>query len=395
MKSLHSFLAVVFTAVLLASFGRAQNANDEEYSREFRKGYDALVAGKHEEGIVSMKRCLEMRPNDPSPAYNLTCAYALRNETELAVEWFDKAVDWGFGFTSTQNLEWPKSDKDLDNIRADPRFVAALERLAAQGKRVEEYFSKPIVYLPKALESAATTPLLVVLHDRGQTKEELFANGPWKRVADELGYALVIPSGKVPLHVHPELAPEKGMGWITNMSDYEQNYWKLEKPAVDAVSAFRKQHKLDPARVHIVGVGEGATTAFNIALSSPGLYRGVVTYMGAANLRLVGTKAGNAAKLGLQSVWLFPSRPFGDFRVVPDEDYPQLLDRLGQAFKSIGLRGGLRTFDPPAATESTTDATSNGQVDYETIKSALQSFAGADSDTKPADGPGGGVSSGQ
>jgi len=382
MKTLLLRLALVLSALLCAPALRAQTPDADEYAREFQRGYDALVAGKHDDGIAAMKRCLELRPNDNTAAYNLTCAYALKHEPEVALEWFDKAIDWGFGFAASQNLDWPKTDKDLDSLREDPRFVAALERLAAQGKQAEEYYSKPVVYVPAALENAATTPLLVVLHDHGQTKDDAFAKGPWKQLADELGYALVIPSGKVPTQILPTVDPSKGMAWFGNITDYETNYWKFEKPVVDAVSAFRKQHKLDPTRVHLVGVGEGAIPAFNIAMSSPGLYKGVVTYLGAGNLRMVGSKAGNAVKLGLQSVWLFPSKPFGDLKGLSEGDYAQFLERLGQAFKSLGLGGGVRTIEASAPADAYA-------VDVAAIKAALQSFGAAateGSSSKPASG---------
>lgn len=341
-------LAVLLACLVACVFSGAAafaQVSDEEYAREFRKGYDALVAGKLDDGIASMKRCLEMRSHDATAAYNLSCAYSLKKETDPAVEWFDKSVAWGFAFGQADAVEFANKDKDLEHIRSDERFVAALERMKEQIASAEKYAAAPVVYVPAALESAETVGLLVVLHDNGETKDKAFAEGPWKQLADELGYALIVPSAKVPTDRESGFDPAKGMAWYAQLGEYEQNYWKYEKPVTDAVSAFRKQRKLDSARVHIVGVGGGAIPAFNIALSSPGLYKAVVLHRGAPNLRMAGAKAANAVKLGLKASILFPSQPVGEFAEMSAADYNALLDRIGPAVKSLGLECSLERFD--------------------------------------------------
>jgi predicted esterase len=368
-------LAFVLLSVLAALFTCAPLAAqaEDEYTREFRRGYDALTSGRYDEGIASMKRCLEMRPDDSTPAYNLACAYSLKKEPDPGFEWLGRAVDLGFVFTRTDNLAMLAStDKDLEHLRADARFAALLERCKAQHAAVDAYTAKPIVYVPAALEKAEFTPLLVVLHENGDTKEGAFANGPWKALADELGYALVIPSGKTPLHFAPEVDPSKGMAWFASAADYETNFWKYEKPVEDAVKALRKERKLDPQRVHIVGVGLGAVPAFNIAVSSPGLYKGFVTYNGWPNLRMAGGKLSSAQKLGLEGALLYPNKPLGDTAAMGDAEYASLLQRVETGFKGTALAGGVVRFEAPAAA-----ATDPKFVDAAAVKAALAKLGAA------------------
>ncbi len=369
MNSLLRALAFTLTLMFAADL-RAQSGQDD-YQREFRRGYDALVAGKYDEGIAAMKRCLELRPSDSTPAYNLACAYSLTQQLDTAFEWLDKAIDMGFVFATARGYSLISAeDKDLAPLRADPRFAASLERCKTQMAAVDAYIAQAAIYVPKALESAEQVPLLVVLHDAGDSKDKALASGPWKALADQLGYALVIPSGRVPTQYTPKLDPALGMTWYRDNGDYTQNAYRYEKPVSDAVSAFRKQRKLDPARVHIVGVGAGAAPAFNLALSQPGLYKGVVTFNGVPEPNLAGSKAANAAKLGLKATLIFPPAPHAGMAELPPATYTTLINNCERFVKGLGiqsalvrcpaleegasvpvdaLRAALKAFDAPAA----------------------------------------------
>jgi tetratricopeptide (TPR) repeat protein len=60
-------------------------------------------------------------------AYHIACAYALMNKPEPAVRWLEAAAEDGFPC-------YPlfERDKNLDNLRQDPRFVALLSKLKQQ-----------------------------------------------------------------------------------------------------------------------------------------------------------------------------------------------------------------------------------------------------------------------
>lgn len=368
-----AFVAALFTATTLY----AQSSPDE-YQREFRKGYDALIAGRYDEGITSMKRCLELRPSDSTPAYNLGCAYSLTKDPDTAFEWLNKSVEMGFAFSTSRSYTLlVEEDKDLAPLRADPRFAALVERCKAQAAVIDAFVAQPVVYIPAALEAAELVPLLVVLHDAGATKDTTFATGPWKQLADDMGYALVLPSGKAPKQFQPKLDPALGMAWYLDSTDYAQNYYKFEKPVTDAVSAFRKKRKVDPARVHIVGLGQGAMPAFNIALSQPGLYKGLVTYNGVANTTILGTKPASAAKLGLKVTMVFTDKPQGELAAASAEDYANLASNYERYLKSISLQGGVVRCPTPE---------DPAKVALEPIKAALQAFS-APAEPAPAPTP--------
>jgi tetratricopeptide (TPR) repeat protein len=60
-------------------------------------------------------------------AYHIACAYALMNRPEQAVRWLETATAGGFPC-------YPmfEKDKNLNNLRNDPRFVSLLSRLRQQ-----------------------------------------------------------------------------------------------------------------------------------------------------------------------------------------------------------------------------------------------------------------------
>lgn len=368
---MRSFLAVLL--VCLVSFAPAFAQRSDEYNKEQKKGYDALMAGKLDEGIASMKRCLELSPEDPTSAYNLACGYSLKKELDTAFEWLNKSFDWGFGFSQLNNITHPDGDKDLDNLRADPRYAAAMERVRGQAKKAEEYYSVPIVYVPAALATAETKPLLVVLHAEGSTKDMAFEKGPWKKLADDLGTALIVPSARVPMVLKPEVAPAQGMTWFG--FDYATaTAWKYEKPVNDAVDAFKKEHKIDPTRVYIVGEGQGAMVAFNIAVTKPGFYKGVIAISGLPNLQLAQAKLPNAIKAGQRSHFALDAQPYtggGDTSKI-DETAKLIEDSMKKAGMAVTFERFEKKPDDPAQS-------------YEIVAKTLKAFATPAPAAQPAE----------
>jgi hypothetical protein len=53
--------------------------------------------------------------------YNLSCVYCLLGDLAKGVESCWRAIDAGYG-----NFSWAHIDPDLQPIRDDPRFVAAM-----------------------------------------------------------------------------------------------------------------------------------------------------------------------------------------------------------------------------------------------------------------------------
>jgi pimeloyl-ACP methyl ester carboxylesterase len=172
-------------------------------------------------------------------------------------------------------------------------------------------------------------PILVVLHDRGSTKEAV-GQSFWKAIADELGLALIAPSGRVPTGDDPA----QGLAWLDGPQAYQQGAWKYEKTIQTALDAFGKEHKIDRERVYIAGEGEGGTVAFNAAVGAPGQYKGVISIDGPVLLSLAQPKAANAAKLGLRG-WVYLGGTVPGAHA--EADIPALAASMGKALQSAGL----------------------------------------------------------
>ncbi|MFH0944559.1 MAG: DUF3352 domain-containing protein, partial [Planctomycetota bacterium] len=69
----------------------------------------------------------EADPNDSVVMYNMACLHALIGNTDQALYWLERCVE--AGFHAPNKL---RADADLESIRSEPRFLAAVE-LAEQG----------------------------------------------------------------------------------------------------------------------------------------------------------------------------------------------------------------------------------------------------------------------
>lgn len=262
--------------LLLPALAPAQDEDPAaEYARVFQEGIDALEARRLDEGIQAFSRCLELRPEDATCAYNIACGYSLKEELDPAFEWLGKAVDWGFG-NSTDNIEHAATkDGDLENLRGDARFAALIEkmrtRLAALEEEIAEYTKTAAIHVPEALQDAESVGALVVLHDAGSTKDDVL-DSFWKDAAAELELALVAPSGTT-------LAgkdPADGMAWFSDFEAFQKRYWDAEATIQPALEQLGEHKTVDPARTLIAGEGQGGLIAFNAAMRAPRKFRGVV-----------------------------------------------------------------------------------------------------------------------
>jgi tetratricopeptide (TPR) repeat protein len=87
----------------------------------FNLGYALHFSREHSRAAAAFKRAAELGFNKPNSTYNIACAYAMLNQTDLAFEWLDRAVKAGF---DSNGVGW---DHDLDNLRSDARFKRFVE----------------------------------------------------------------------------------------------------------------------------------------------------------------------------------------------------------------------------------------------------------------------------
>jgi len=306
--------------VVLSPFASAQGEVDRSALND--KALAALRAKNYDEAVGCFEKILAADPTDAGTAYNMACAYSLKGDIEKGFEWLGKSVDLGWG-TGVGNLvdnkkqmthaEMTRNDPDLDNLRKDPRFEKLIERMEqtserrkAALKKAEEYAAAAAIHIPEKAAGLKEMPLLVVLHGAGSTKDQV-VQGRWKSIADELGFALVAPSGKFPTGEDPA----KGMTWFENVGEYKLKPFLVERAVNDAVSAFQKEHPLDKTRVAVAGEGIGGVVAMNVAINGPGLYKGAVTVDSPFRADIYSAKAPNAAKMGLKVALLLDPAKLG------------------------------------------------------------------------------------
>ncbi len=338
-ESMRTWFATLLALASLAVPLVAQKAAPltEEQARKYQASFQSAItahqAGKYDEAIAGFQACLAILPEDPASAYNIACGHSLKKDLDRAFEWLEKAVDWGFGSLNIDEDEIAlaeKRDADMANLRADPRFAKAVERMKARAKAIDDYTSRPVVYVPDAIQAAAEKGVLVVLHGEGATKEALAASY-WKEVADDLGLALIVPSARVPM----KKEPEQGTAWFADPDFYQQNAWKYERTIQAAYDAFQKGNPVDKSRVFLAGEGQGGVVAFNAAISAPGLYKGVVAFDSPVNMELAAKKAANAAKMGFRAK-LFEDLA-GIYGIGPGEDVKAFAEHTASSLAGMKL----------------------------------------------------------
>ncbi len=308
-RVLSSRLLLLALAWLGLVVGARAQDDDARFEAAFQEGIQAMTQGDHRAGAEAFERCLALRPEHSVSAYNLGCAHTLLGEHDVAFAWLDKAARWGFGDIGP-NIAHAQRDPDLAQLRGDPRFAAFIEgmrerkkELEAYQRSLEGYWSRPAVHVPRGLVGREGLPLLVVLHDAGGRKEGV-VSGPWRRLADELGLVLVAPSGTFPA----SRDPEPGMNWFDSLEGYTEQHWRYERTVGRAVKAVREEHDIDPRRVLLAGEGQGAMVAFNVAVTAPGLYRGVLALNGLPQLLLAEPVAERAGRMGFAARFVFDER---------------------------------------------------------------------------------------
>jgi predicted esterase len=312
-----------------------------------QKAIAALAAKKYDEGIALFQRILEIAPHNSGTAYNLACGYSLKNDLDQAYDWLDKASAWGWGSGESQlvgttqpmsQIEMIRTDPDLENLRRDPRYEAFMRRLEEKGKKSTAYAASAAVYIPEKIAQLEEMPLLVVLHDNGSTKDQVIA-GRWKAVADEIGTALVAPSGKILLGDDPA----QGMAWWDDLQAFQNKSWSFEKSIGEAVTAFKKEHKLAQSRVFIAGEGLGSIVAFDVAFGSPGLYKGALGLNGGLLPELLSPRASSAAKAGLKvELWMETSA--AQKILPPGQALDKLTAHWNQLLETWGVQGRVQSF---------------------------------------------------
>jgi Tetratricopeptide repeat len=80
----------------------------------------AWEAKRYDEAKAALHEGLAVHPGNTSILYNLACVEALNGDREQALEHLEQAA------ADPRVRKWAQTDSDLDSLRDDPRFTAAL-----------------------------------------------------------------------------------------------------------------------------------------------------------------------------------------------------------------------------------------------------------------------------
>jgi Tetratricopeptide repeat len=87
---------------------------------------------EHSKAIEAWERAIALGYSKATSTYNIACAYSMLKQNDLAFEWLDRAFKAGFDSKGTL-----QGDRDLDNLRSDPRFKRLVETFTYNRKMKE------------------------------------------------------------------------------------------------------------------------------------------------------------------------------------------------------------------------------------------------------------------
>jgi tetratricopeptide (TPR) repeat protein len=82
-------------------------------------------SGRYRDGLALDERLVGREPANPIFRYNLACSLALVGDVDRAFEELERALGLGF-----KDVKLMLEDRDLDRLRADPRWARFEERLS-------------------------------------------------------------------------------------------------------------------------------------------------------------------------------------------------------------------------------------------------------------------------
>jgi len=92
-------------------------------------GHLYTQGGRHRDGLAVDRRLVALKPRDPIAHYNYACSLALLKQTSRAFAALKKAVVLGY-----RDLAHLEQDRDLENLRGDPRWGEVRSALAAHAR---------------------------------------------------------------------------------------------------------------------------------------------------------------------------------------------------------------------------------------------------------------------
>ncbi|MFT4539516.1 MAG: serine/threonine protein kinase [Planctomycetota bacterium] len=303
----------------------------EDYDASFQSGISALVARNPKLARDSFQTCLHILPANPIAAYNLACSLTMLGQEEQALGWLEKAVEWGFGQTST-NEDTLLKDLDLAPLRNSPRFAQAGERILE--KRSELSIESQSLAAMHAGDDAR--PLLVVLHRRGSSPTET-RDSVWGQAAADNGWHAWMPSA-----VGLTGGSTQDASWYASPKDFDEHGEEWTEGILAELDSLINDPRVDRARVWLAAEGDACPLATSIAFGYPGLFRRLILLDGSPDPQ-TRRPEGRAAALSGLPVDLLTTSSDATRWAKADLGPKQLLDGVRAWLQSFGfeMRGAL------------------------------------------------------
>ncbi len=123
MKSLRALVDMLIASVDTPGDVYMNTGQNPEANELTARALAAYQRGDIEQALALTKKAHAAAPEDSIPLYNLACFHALLGHKQEALGWLEKAVEAGFYAPGKV-----ASDPDLDSLRAEPRYKAALAK---------------------------------------------------------------------------------------------------------------------------------------------------------------------------------------------------------------------------------------------------------------------------
>jgi len=254
---------------------------DTDTGQLFDLAWQAYVDGDYEKSAQYYLALLHTDYGDSSTMYNLACCYGLLGEATLAADFLERA--FAAGFSDVAHVE---SDSDMDPVRDQPVFQAAMDRLRASADEQEAelgnvvFFKEPVflrgrVYLPDAYDPREEYPLVVGLHGLGSQPDRFVKL--WKRF-ETMDFIYVVPQAPYPFLSN---AGTVGYSWgyHTATDLLPPRSWKMSQDYVgNVIEQMRSLYRISD--VYLLGFSQGAGMALAAGIANHNQVTGVIALSG-------------------------------------------------------------------------------------------------------------------
>lgn len=240
-------------------------------------GYEAYTKADYETAAKYYLAHLQTNPTDSGSWYNLSCCYGLLGKADLAAKYLQVAYKNGF-----RDLEHISRDSDFDKVKAETKFVEAMDSLQTWAAKLavyqgtmeyfpSEHFLPYWIHLPKNFDPAKTYPLMIGLHGYGD-KAYAFTR-LWRHIENE-EVIFVTPEAPYPFVEGEDAAFSWGPFVPMDTKVFDQAFSMLDEYITDLRDYLHGKYKID--QTWLMGFSQGAFNGYILALKNPDAFDGII-----------------------------------------------------------------------------------------------------------------------